>query len=92
MAVVQIKRLSENAILPFKATPGSTGLDLFSAEDITIEPDSQSMVKTDLAMKCPESTYIKLTDRSSMALKKLRVAAGTIDSDFLGNVVIQLIM
>ena len=90
MVVVQIKRLSENATLPIRATPGSAGLDLFSAEDVTIAPDSQSMVKTDLAMKCPENTYIKLADRSSMALKKLRVAAGIIDSDFLGNVTVIL--
>ena len=90
MAVVQIKRLSENATLPFRATPGSAGLDLFSAEDVTIEPDAQSIVKTDLAIKCPENSYIKLTDRSSMALQKLRVAAGTIDSDFMGNVCVIL--
>ena len=83
---LRIKRLSENARLPLRATRGSAGLDLFSAESISINPNSQIIVKTDLAIKSPENTFIKLADRSSLAIKKIRVAGGIIDSDFTGNI------
>ena len=86
MNTLLIKRLSENATIPVRSTQGSAGLDVFSSENVLIEPNSQETVKTDIAIKCPGGTYARLADRSSLALKKIHLAAGVIDNDFTGPV------
>jgi dUTP pyrophosphatase len=86
-----IQLLSDNARLPVQSTPGSAGLDLFSAIDTTIPPHKQCMILTDLAISPPNGTYCQIMSRSGMVLKHgIETRAGTLDSDFRGNVTIIL--
>ena len=85
-----IQRLSENATIPVRSTEGSAGLDVFASENIIIKPNFQEIVNTDFAIKCPVGTYARLADRSSLALKKIRLSGGVIDSDYTGPVKIVL--
>ena len=85
-----VRRLSDNATIPCRATEGSAGLDVFASENHQIKPNRPVIVSTDIAIKCPPGTYARLTDRSSMVLKQLRVHGGVIDGDYTGpiNVVV----
>lgn len=98
--IIKYKKLSPDAIVPTKGTPGSAGSDMYSAVDIEIpgvelikNEDGKDeihihevLVKTDIACKIPDTHYGKLASRSSVAWKhNVHVAAGVIDSDYLGN-------
>ena len=75
--------------LPFYATKGSAGMDVYSNEELELEPLSTTIVKTGLFVKIPEGYEIQVRPRSGLSAKsKLRIAnsPGTIDSDYLGEI------
>ena len=83
---LKFKKLSEQAKAPRRATEGSVGYDLYSAEKVLITPQSCSTVATDIALISPPGVYPRVAPRSSMALKNTNVGAGVIDIDYRGNV------
>ena len=81
------QRLSEKAISPHRATPGSVGYDLFTPINFQIQPKEQKTVFIDLAIVPPEGYYAQLMSKSGLTvLYELEVKAGVIDPDFTGNV------
>ena len=79
--------MSEKAIIPHQATPGSVGYDLFTPIDFQIQPKEQKTVFIDLTIVPPEGYYAQLMSKSGlMVLHKLEVKAGVIDPDFTGNI------
>ena len=81
------QKLSEKAISPHQATPGSVGYDLFTPIDFKIQPREQKTVFIDLAITPPEGYYAQLMSKSGlMVLYELEVKAGVIDPDFTGNI------
>ena len=81
------QKLSEKAIGPHQATPGSVGYDLFTPIDFQIQPNEQKTVFIDLAITPPEGYYAQLMSKSGlMVLYELEVKAGVIDPDFTGNI------
>ena len=81
------QKLSEKAISPHEATPGSVGYDLFTPVDFLIQPKEQRTVFIDLAIVPPEGYYAQLMSKSGLtALYELEVKAGVIDPDFTGNI------
>lgn len=82
-----VKRLSERATLPARATAQSAGYDLCSAVDVTIPAKGKAVVPTDLAIAVPEGTYGRVAPRSGLAVKHfIDTGAGVIDADYRGNV------
>lgn len=80
MSILPIKLLSENAILPTRANPTDSGLDLYVAEDTTIPAHSTVVVPTHIAIDLAYGYEAQVRPRSGNSLKtKLRVALGTID-------------
>ncbi|NCP15027.1 MAG: dUTP diphosphatase [Sphingomonadales bacterium] len=93
---VQVKRLPHGAGLPLPAyaTAGAAGMDVVSAEDVTIAPGARHAVTTGLAMAIPEGYEIQVRPRSGLALKHgitVPNTPGTIDSDFRGELKVILI-
>ena len=81
------QRLSEKAISPHQATPGSVGYDLFTPINFQIQPKEQKTVFIDLVILPPEGYYAQLMSKSGLTvLYELEVKAGVIDPDFTGNV------
>ena len=79
--------MSEKAISPHQATPGSVGYDLFTPVDFRIQPKEQKTVFIDLAITPPEGYYAQLMSKSGLTvLYELEVKAGVIDPDFTGNI------
>ena len=78
--------ISDKTILPFKATDGSAGYDVFAYEDKLIPKNSVRKVSCGFKMKMYPGLYAQLKSRSSYVLKNLSVEAGVIDSDYRGIV------
>lgn len=93
---VRVKLLphGEGLDLPVYATAGAAGMDVVSAEDVTIAPGARHAVATGLAMAIPAGFEIQVRPRSGLALKhgiSVPNAPGTIDSDYRGELKIILI-
>lgn len=85
--MLRVKRLSENATIPTRATADSIGYDLYSAENKTINEFSHGLVKTDIAIEIPHGTYGHIMARSGLALRHaIAVGAGVIDYGYRGPV------
>ncbi len=93
---VEVKRLSHGAGLPLPvyATSGAAGMDVVSAEDVTIAPGARHAVATGLALAIPQGYEIQVRPRSGLALKHgitVPNTPGTIDSDYRGELKVILI-
>lgn len=84
----------EELPLPAYATDGAAGMDVVSAEDVTLAPGARHAVATGLAVAIPHGFEIQVRPRSGLALKHgitVANAPGTIDSDYRGEVKVILI-
>lgn len=89
--MVNVKRLSEHAKLPVKATVGSAGYDLSSAVDAVISPGSRELISLGICIQVPKGTYGRIAPRSGLAVRNgIQVGAGVIDSDYTGEVKVLL--
>jgi dUTP pyrophosphatase len=82
-----VQLLSNHARLPIRSTPELAGLHLFSAATVTITPNTQQLIPTDISICPPPGTYCQILPRSGLVLKHcVTTRAGTIDRDYCGNV------
>lgn len=93
---VRVKRLphGEGLDLPVYATAGAAGMDVVSAEDVTIAPGARHAVATGLALAIPPGYEVQVRPRSGLALKHgitVPNTPGTIDSDYRGELKVILI-
>ncbi|MBI4175531.1 dUTP diphosphatase [Candidatus Berkelbacteria bacterium] len=84
---VQLKRLSPGASVPRYEHPGDAGLDLFSAEEITLPPGGRAAIGTGWAMAFPPGFVARILGRSGLALKHGLSAAlaGVVDAEYRGE-------
>jgi len=86
---LQIKRLDTGLPLPRYAHEGDAGLDLFAAEDTTLEPLHRALVPTGIAVAIPEGYAGFVQPRSGLAIKQglsLVNTPGLIDSHYRGEI------
>ena len=93
---VEVKRLPHGGGLPLPAyaTSGAAGMDVVSAESVTIAPGARHAVATGLALAIPSGYEIQVRPRSGLALKHgitVPNTPGTIDSDYRGELKVILI-
>lgn len=96
LVAVQVKRLphGEGLDLPHYATSGAAGMDIVSAEDVTLAPGARHAVATGLAVAIPQGYEIQVRPRSGLALKHgitVPNTPGTIDSDYRGELKVIMI-
>ncbi|MBU6206825.1 MAG: dUTP diphosphatase [Alphaproteobacteria bacterium] len=94
--LIEILRLpaGEGLPLPQYATQGAAGMDVVSAEDLSLAPGARHAVSTGFALAIPEGYEVQVRPRSGLALKhgiSAPNAPGTIDSDYRGELKIILI-
>ena len=58
--LLQVKRLSEFAVIPSRGSEFSAGFDLSSAYDAIVPKNGKALIKTDLAIAIPENTYARI--------------------------------
>ena len=86
---VLVKRLDPELALPAYARLGDAGLDLISAEDITLKPGDRAAISTGIAIAIPEGYAGFVQPRSGRALSDglgVANAPGLIDSGYRGEV------
>ena len=93
---VQITRLphGEDLPLPQQATPGSSGYDLASAEDVTLQPMERKLVATGIRLAIPHGYECQIRPRSGLAIRhgiSLPNTPATIDSDYRGEIKVPMI-
>jgi dUTP pyrophosphatase len=93
-AILKVKKLRPDALLPRYAHPGDAGLDLFSAEQVEIPPGEYRTVRTGISIELPPGTEAQVRPRSGLAAKcgvTVLNAPGTIDAGYRGEVCVILI-
>lgn len=93
---LKIKKLRDNAKIPFRATQGSAGMDLSACidEDVTIRPGELKLIPTGIAIELPCAEYVAyIFARSGLGIKHgicLSNGVGVVDSDYRGEVCVGL--
>ena len=92
---INIKKLTEKAILPERGSAYAAGYDLFAdlEESIEIQPHETKMIGTGLAMEVPKGYFGGVFARSGLSAKEgLRPAncVGVVDADYRGEVKVAL--
>lgn len=88
---MKLKKLKVEAKLPAFAHDDDAAMDLFAAEDVTIEPGTRAAVPTGVAMAIPEGYVGLIWDKSGIAVKRgLKTIAGVIDAGYRGEVLVGL--
>jgi deoxyuridine 5'-triphosphate nucleotidohydrolase len=77
--------------IPCKASPGSAGFDIYSAEAVTIPVGKRALVDTGFSMAFEGNMYARIAPRSGLAVRGIDVGAGVIDSDYRGPVKVLII-
>lgn len=95
MESIKIKRLSEGALLPVRATDGAACFDLYVPRETAIQK-GRNLVDLDLAIELPAGTYAEIRPRSGFSAKGFEdvhgcrkeadVLHGCIDEDYRGNI------
>ena len=80
--------------VPVRATAGSAGYDLVSAEDGVLRPGERRLFHTGFSIAVPDGYECQLRPRSGLALKHgitLPNTPATIDSDYRGELMVALV-
>lgn len=91
---VRVQRLDPDLPLPSYAHPGDAGADLYSAQDVLLEPASRVIVRTGIAIELPMGFVGLVHPRSGLAAKQgvtVLNAPGTVDAGYRGEVMVILV-
>lgn len=91
MMLVGIKLLSENAKVPTKTNDTDAGFDLYSIENISLQPKQRNTIKTGVSLEMPQNIAGLVWPRSGLSVKQgIDVLAGVIDSGYRGEIMVCL--
>lgn len=89
--IIDCVKLSNEALLPTRATNKAAGADLYSVVDESILPGKRKLIPTGISIAIPNGYYGRVAPRSGLASKHgIDVFAGVIDSDFRGEIKVLL--
>lgn len=94
---INIKKVNNNAKLPYRATEGSAGADLFACVEgsVTLKPNERILIPTGIAISVLDKNYgAFIFPRSSLSSKygiSLANCVGVVDSDYRGEIKVPLI-
>jgi dUTP pyrophosphatase len=91
MIDVQIKKLTDSAVIPKQMSKHASGFDLAAdlSEPVVINAGSIKLIPTGLAMSMPEGYEAQVRPRSGLAVKNgigVLNSPGTIDADYRGEI------
>jgi dUTP pyrophosphatase len=90
-ALLRVQRLRPEARLPQRATPGSTGYDLYAClDDDLVVRQEPVPVPTGIAIEAPTGYDVQIRPRSGLSARGVQVAFGTIDSDYRGELLVTM--
>jgi dUTP pyrophosphatase len=89
-----IVRLDPELPLPSRAHDGDAGVDLYSAEDVRLDPGHRALVGTGVAVAIPYGMVGLVHPRSGLAARvglSIVNSPGTIDAGYRGEIKVALI-
>lgn len=90
--MIKVKLLHPAARVPTVNYSGhDLGFDLYSVENVLLEPGVPVKVRTGIAVEGPTGMGFVLGDRSSMAARGVTYAGGRIDAGYRGEILVCLI-
>ncbi len=92
---VQLKKLTDTAILPSRGSDSAAGYDLSAdiSSDVIIKPHETKLIGTGISVAIPDGYFGGIYARSGLSLREgLRPAncTGVIDSDYRGEIKVSL--
>lgn len=91
---IKVRRLDASVALPAYAHQDDAGMDLCSAEAITLPVRGRALVRTGIAIELPSSVEAQIRPRSGLAANHgvtVLNSPGTVDAGFRGEIRILLI-
>ncbi len=89
---IKIKKLYDDVIIPSYALEGDAGLDVFSRENVIIEPMKRYIFHTGFALEIPKGYCSLIWDKSGVSMKRgLKVMGGVLDYTYRGEYTICLL-
>jgi dUTP pyrophosphatase len=85
---IKVKRLHPDAKIPEYATSGSSGMDLYSREDVRMLCGDVAKISTGIALEIPDGYECQIRPRSGLAARGIFAILGTIDSDYRGEILV----
>lgn len=85
---VKIKRIDKSLPLPTYQTSGSVGFDIYSREDMEIQPREIALIPGNIIVETPQGYMLLVALRSSTPRKKGLIkphGIGVIDNDYCGE-------
>ena len=88
---LNIKKLSEDIVLPSYGSAFAAGLDVCSCDDYIVPPRSRIVVSTGISVSWngedSNNYYLRVAPRSGLSVKNnIDIGAGVIDSDYRGEI------
>ena len=86
---LKVELLNDDAKFPEYAYPSDSGFDLFSTEEIILQPFGRALVPTGIKLSIPEEFEIQVRPKSGLAINQgLTVlnTPGTVDSGYNGEI------
>ena len=87
--VLKLKKLDSGLPTPKYANPGDAGLDMYSTEDIVLNPGERALISTGIAVAIPLGYAGFVQPRSGLAAKQgfsIVNTPGLIDSGYRGEI------
>lgn len=89
---LQIKKLHPDAKLPSFAHATDAGMDLFTVEDVNLDPGERYSVPTGLSLAVPAGHVGLIWDKSGVAQTRgLKTLGGVIDAGYTGEVFVGMV-
>ncbi len=87
--ILNVKKLHPKAKVPSYAHLGDAGMDLYAAEEVTIEAGKVGRVRSGVAMEIPMGYVGLCWDKSGLSMNhSLKVLGGVIDAGFRGELIL----
>lgn len=89
---IKIHRKDTSGSVPYRATGGSAGFDVSSAEDLVIYPGEVKKIRTGITLQFPHNSdfFGLIQPRSSVGRRGLSLLASVIDPDYKEEIYIVL--
>jgi dUTP pyrophosphatase len=88
---LKVKLLRAGAQAPRRATPGSSGLDLFACLDAPLDLSQDvTLVPTGIATEAPPGYDLQIRPRSGLGRQGVDIILGTVDSDYRGEIFVNM--
>lgn len=87
---VGIYLAEEDAIMPTRAYAHDVGYDLYSLEDVEIEPGTMRLIQTGICLALPSNMFAQINTRSSFGKQGLYVHHGVIDPGYTGDLKVMI--